>query len=686
MKIGSKAQSSLEYLMTYGWALILVAALVSVLVFIISSPASGTTFSSSQPTKFLLKASSVSGSIAEIKLQNITGGNARITGLVEEGYSGCTIDGLLPPLEVPAGGQITLECTAPANPSGTITLQYTDFAGLQRSVGITATGTASGTGTSCGDASCSIGEQCAADCSTETYCNDGADNDQDSQIDCDDSDCTTDPACATECTDGQIQNCPMQTGICLGVQETCTGGAWPGCNATTYTSHNTNYEATETTCNDLLDNDCDANTDCADAECAGQTGPGGENCEPTGETTCNDGFDNDNDGDTDCDDSDCTADPACAACTSGGAGTALSPYRITDASELQAVENNLSAWYELCQNIDASETSTWNAEQGFVPISNFQGSFDGNGYAISGLSINRPSSQNVGLFGQTSGANINNLGLLNVDITGQDIVGGLVGANSGSISNSYVTGQVSAVGANVYTGGFVGYNDASISGSYSETTVNGGTSDDVGGFVGQSRYGANISNCYATGSVTGGNWNTGGFVGKTYETVSDSYATGTVNSSAFYVGGFAGQGRAGTISKSYSTGTVIAGVATSQAGGFAGNNDAATITDSYSNSDVTGGATPDVGGFAGVNEYGTVDKSFSTGNVTGTGTNVGGFLGRNVSVCTSNFWDTQTSGQATSACGTGKTTDEMRQQATFTGWDFGTIWRINEGSSYPYFR
>ena len=59
------------------------------------------------------------------------------------------------------------------------------------------------------------------------------------------------------------------------------------------------------------------------------------------------------------------------------------------------------------------------------------------------------------------------------------------------------------------------------------------------------------------------------------------------------------------------------------------------------------------------------------------------------------FWDIQTSGQATSAGGTGKTTAEMQTAKTFldAGWDFvgetanGTedIWWINEGKDYPRF-
>jgi len=144
MKAGQKAQSSLEYLMTYGWALVLVASLIAVLVFIISSPVS-TAFSSSDPTKIMAKGGSVIGENAEIKLQNITGGEIEITTVtLTDNYSvaNCTLNGeTLPPTSnilVTAGGEIHLECdSVTGNGSGTISIDYTDHAGLQRSAGVT---------------------------------------------------------------------------------------------------------------------------------------------------------------------------------------------------------------------------------------------------------------------------------------------------------------------------------------------------------------------------------------------------------------------------------------------------------------------------------------------------------------------------------------------------------------------
>ncbi len=57
----------------------------------------------------------------------------------------------------------------------------------------------------------------------------------------------------------------------------------------------------------------------------------------------------------------------------------------------------------------------------------FTGTFNGNNYTISNLFISLPSTNDVGLFGETSGATIENVGLVNANITGQNHVGGLLG-------------------------------------------------------------------------------------------------------------------------------------------------------------------------------------------------------------------------------------------------------------------
>jgi hypothetical protein len=166
--------------------------------------------------------------------------------------------------------------------------------------------------------------------------------------------------------------------------------------------------------------------------------------------------------------------------------------------------------------------------QGFDPVGTYEqansefftGSFDGQNHTISNLSINRVDDY-VGLFGAIgAGGEVKNVGVINVNITGENYVGGLVADNdNGNISNSYSTGNVTGESNNV--GGLVGINEnGNISNSYSTGNVTGESV--VGGLAG-SNYHGNISNSYSTGNVTGEKW-VGGLVGDNYNgNISNSY-------------------------------------------------------------------------------------------------------------------------------------------------------------------
>ncbi len=214
---------------------------------------------------------------------------------------------------------------------------------------------------------------------------------------------------------------------------------------------------------------------------------------------------------------------------------------ITTCQELQNIHNDLDGNYYLTNNIDCSITEQWNGGKGFKPIGNlseedrFKGSFDGQGYVISDLYIDRESTKRIGLFGYTgSDANITDIGLKDVNITGYYGVGGLIGVNFGSVSDSYATGSVTG---SSYVGGLVGLNfEGSISSSYSTGSVNGG--NHTGGLTG---YNYNrVSNSYSTSSVAGEN-NVGGLIGINGEgSVSNSYTTGSVTGSGEKIGGLIG--------------------------------------------------------------------------------------------------------------------------------------------------
>jgi len=222
-----------------------------------------------------------------------------------------------------------------------------------------------------------------------------------------------------------------------------------------------------------------------------------------------------------------------------GDGTLSDPYVITNLTELQNVSADLGAHYRLGNDIDASGTYGW--AEGFAPIGNgsspFNGTFEGRGFVISGLYIDRPSTDNVGLFGMLkSSAVVKNITLIDVNITGGTRCGALVGRNFGNISNCSSYGSVNGFKS---VGGLVGNNKAHIDNSTSYCTV---TSIDwnAGGLIGYMSDGS-VLNSYATGAVSGDE-RIGGFVGRYFGArshIENCYSSGFVTGNDF-VGGFSG--------------------------------------------------------------------------------------------------------------------------------------------------
>ena len=384
---------------------------------------------------------------------------------------------------------------------------------------------------------------------------------------------------------------------------------------------------------------------------------------------------------------------------------------INSADDFNKIRQSLNGKYILTSDIDLSGID-------WTPIGNndsrFTGSFNGNGYSITGLKINKPTTENVGLFGVIEGATIENVALEDIDITGGSNTGGLVGyAYKSSITNSYATGLITNTGD--YTGGLVGSAwNGTIENSYATGSVTG--TRGVGGIVGEAYSSTTITNSYATGSVTG-TWNTGGLVGEAYaSTIENSYAKGEVTGSVTgkgNTGGLVGKTEDATVTNSYATGSVSGRNLT---GGLVGyvhyKNLGSSITNSYATGEVSG--TERTGGLVGYVYYSSITNSYATGSVTGSGSSTGGLVGwasgssvtnsyatgsvtgagdagglvgeASGSSVTNSYWDTETTGQSSSARGgLGKTTKEMKMQDTYEGWDFDEIWQIDEGS-YPTLR
>ena len=353
----------------------------------------------------------------------------------------------------------------------------------------------------------------------------------------------------------------------------------------------------------------------------------------------------------------------------GGSGSRSDPYQISTVSQLQSMGSYMRGHFILNNDINASSTSSWNSNYGFKPVGGtswqtcFKGTFDGKGYNITGLTINRRTSNYVGLFSYTnSQTSIRNVNLLNVSIHGNSYVGGLVGYGWGSIENCSVTGSVR--GRSDYAGGVIGFNNynyAVITNCSMQGKVRG--NEDVGGFSGHND--GKIVNCTMRGNVTG-SWRVGGFSGKNYERIAGCSQIGHTSGGSV-VGGFIGE-NSGTIVNCYSQGS------------------------SYCSSDIN----TDAGGFAG-SCFGAARKCYSTCSVSnkrGTNpTNMGFADSGKSSSMKGNFWDKETTGQLTTGGNaTGKNTSDMMNVSTFkwAGWDIALvknldteIWYIDHGYDYP---
>jgi len=318
----------------------------------------------------------------------------------------------------------------------------------------------------------------------------------------------------------------------------------------------------------------------------------------------------------------------------GGSGTAGDPYLIQTAEQFVEIGRTPADWgssFRLVSDIDLSDydqttlqpIGRW-VSQGNNANQPFHGSFDGGGKTIRGFRFKDMKAQYVGLFCYVTG-DITDLHLVRPNVVADNMgVGALVGyLGSGGLSGCSVTG-------------------ASVSGN-----------EEVGALVGL--VDGRLYACWSTGSVTG----------------------------ARYVGGLVGRIGSGTVVGSYSKAAVAGN---DSVGGFVGgvSKELGLVDCCYAKGRVQGGIY--VGGLVGQLVAGQVFRCYSVGRVTGSQA-LGGLVGykRAQGQTLGSLWDTEASGQATSAGGTGKTTAEMKMGTPYLdmNWDFGSTWIMCEGLSYP---
>lgn len=353
------------------------------------------------------------------------------------------------------------------------------------------------------------------------------------------------------------------------------------------------------------------------------------------------------------------------------AGSAI---EIADWHGLNAVRNDLAGRYVLVNDLDSSTAGydehagpSANDGAGWEPIGTlgdgFTGVFDGRGHVIGNLFVGRANANDIGLFGSVgSGGIVTDLGLKDVDVTGYNRVGGLVGANEGTVSRAYSIGEARVKGVYWF----------------------------AGGLVGMSTPGATITDAYAIGEVSGREF-VGGLVGRDEGSVSNSYAIGSVTGLAF-VGGLVGLHSQGSIVRSFSGGTVNG---SSNVGGLIGRNEG-IVHNAYTTSDVTrlSGTNEWFGGFVGRNFGGTIRNAYSAGHVSydeAEDPEDKGFAGgeSGMTAYSGNHFDREASNQNADAVGaaTPQTTAAMNDLDTFrdSHWDIRHVYKTDPtDNGYPF--
>lgn len=171
---------------------------------------------------------------------------------------------------------------------------------------------------------------------------------------------------------------------------------------------------------------------------------------------------------------------------------------ISNATELQEVNEDLDGDYVLVDDIDASKVD-------FEPIGSFRdrfmGSFDGDGHTVSGLTVEPPEGQMprdlVGLFGAVGrNGTVEDVGVKDARIVGAQDIGGIAGINNGEIKGTYFDGEISG---DLAVGGLVGANNGELSESYATVRFED-TGDEVGGIAGSNM--GNVTEAYAAAIVT----------------------------------------------------------------------------------------------------------------------------------------------------------------------------------------
>jgi|GEM_PF-4400156 len=343
----------------------------------------------------------------------------------------------------------------------------------------------------------------------------------------------------------------------------------------------------------------------------------------------------------------------------GGNGSSTNPYLISTPEQLAKMtqdaymrgENFVNKYYKLTADIDLSGKYWFPIQQvsgSYQGMLGFFGHLDGDNYKIKNMVVPEyVSSMRYMLIASfalnVQYGSVRNLHFEDVDLTITPQNTGMFGsaaagigycASKAIIENCSVTGKMS--NARTTGGLFAIAFEVTLSDCWTAVDIYNGK-DTAGGLVGELMQTGNIKNSYATGTVRGETLSGGlaGYMGYQYNTLTDCYFTGTV---------------VGSLNEfnSYHNDYYY------PPGGLVGFFDGGKIENCYAAAEITGTKKE---GLVGYHESGTVTNSYFDNDIT--------------------------NAVASTAA---RTTESMIKSETFKGFNFNSIWSIDENSTYPYLK
>lgn len=344
----------------------------------------------------------------------------------------------------------------------------------------------------------------------------------------------------------------------------------------------------------------------------------------------------------------------------GGMGTENDPYLVEDAFDLQAINDNRSAYYLQVKDIDASVIDNWQPIGDTSNGSPFLGYYDGQSYIISNLFIDNMTDYDLGLFGYCQSATLINIrvkkAFLKINLQSVGILAAQL--SDCTVSNCHVTGKIEGQ-LNASIGGFAYSSRGSIIDKSSATNIDIRGSR-VCGFI-HSIMGSEIKNSYTTGVAKGVKGFGGNQLAPFTLMVEDSTISNCYSSIKMF--DYADMSTLypfyGEITNSYITSCYV------DTTDMVDKWDGKKIYSQDRNHHVIGSDGKLYLCYVNQPYMGPDNPNLSAKPIEGE--------------TWSNYWKLADNTEI-------KSLSEMKQRDTFLDWDFETIWNIKENNSYPLFR